>query len=68
MKPAGNIGTVATKALSLLPKNAIRETKGRNAPQVEAAKRFAAENKVDPRALEVDISSQESVDAASHTL
>jgi hypothetical protein len=43
MKPAGNIGTVATKALSLLPKNAIRETKGRNAPQVEAAKRFAAE-------------------------
>ena len=42
----------------------MRETKSRNAPQVEAAKRFAAENKVDLRTIELDVSSQESVDAA----
>ena len=40
----------------------MRETKGRNAPQVEAAKRFAAENKVDLRTIELDVSSQESVE------
>src|SRR3979409_1750926 len=42
----------------------MRETKDRNAPQAEAAKRFAAENKVDLRIIELDVSSQESVDAA----
>jgi NAD(P)-dependent dehydrogenase (short-subunit alcohol dehydrogenase family) len=42
----------------------MRETKGRNAPQVEAAKRFAAENKVDLRTIELHVSSQESVGAA----
>ena len=42
----------------------MRETKGRNAPQVETAKKFAVENKVDLRTIELDVSSQESVDAA----
>jgi NAD(P)-dependent dehydrogenase (short-subunit alcohol dehydrogenase family) len=42
----------------------MRESKGHNAPQVEAAKRFAAENKVDLRTIELDVSSQESVGAA----
>jgi NAD(P)-dependent dehydrogenase (short-subunit alcohol dehydrogenase family) len=42
----------------------MRETKGRNAPQVDAAKKFAAENKVDLRTIEMDVASQESVDAA----
>src|SRR5580700_126903 len=42
----------------------MRETKGRNAPQVDAAKKFAAENKVDLRTIELDVASQESVDAA----
>ena len=42
----------------------MRETAGRNAPQVEAAKKFAAENKVDLRTIELDVASQESVDAA----
>jgi len=42
----------------------MRETNGRNAPQVEAAKKFAAENKVDLRTIELDVASQESVDAA----
>jgi NAD(P)-dependent dehydrogenase (short-subunit alcohol dehydrogenase family) len=42
----------------------MRETKGRNATQVEAAKKFARENKVDLRTVEPDVASQESVDAA----
>src|SRR3984885_2038471 len=42
----------------------MRETKGRNAPQVDAAKKFAIENKVDLRTIELDVASQESVDAA----
>ena len=42
----------------------MRETKGRNATQVEATKKFAAENKVDLRTVELDVASQESVDAA----
>src|SRR6476661_2217487 len=42
----------------------MRETKGRNAPQVEQAKKFAKDNDVDLRAIELDVSSQESCDAA----
>ena len=42
----------------------MRETKGRNAPQVEEAKKFAKANKVDLRTIELDVSSQESCDAA----
>lgn len=42
----------------------MRETTGRNAPQVEAAKKFAAENKADLRTIELDVASQESVDVA----
>src|ERR1700751_856760 len=42
----------------------MRETTGRNAPQVETAKKFAAQNKVDLRTIELDVASQESVDSA----
>src|ERR1700751_4202040 len=42
----------------------MRETTGRNVPQVEAAKKFAAENKVDLRTIELDVASRESVDGA----
>jgi NAD(P)-dependent dehydrogenase (short-subunit alcohol dehydrogenase family) len=42
----------------------MRETTGRNAPQVEAASRFAKENNLDLRTLELDVSSQDSIDAA----
>jgi NAD(P)-dependent dehydrogenase (short-subunit alcohol dehydrogenase family) len=42
----------------------MRETKGRNAPQVDAAKKFAAENKVDLRTIELDVASHFSADAA----
>lgn len=42
----------------------MRETGGRNAPQVEAAAAYAAEHGVDLRSVELDVSSQESVDRA----
>ena len=42
----------------------MRETKGRNAPQVEEAQKFARENSVDLRSIELDVVSQASVDAA----
>jgi NAD(P)-dependent dehydrogenase (short-subunit alcohol dehydrogenase family) len=42
----------------------MRETTGRNALQVEAAKQFSRENRVDLRPIELDVASQESVDTA----
>jgi len=42
----------------------MRETAGRNAPQARAAADYSAERKVDLRAIEMDVSSQQSVDAA----
>jgi len=41
----------------------MRETTGRNAPQVEAVARYASENKVDLRAVELDVASDSSVEA-----
>ncbi|MFZ4841302.1 SDR family oxidoreductase [Mycetocola saprophilus] len=42
----------------------MRETTGRNAPQVRAAVDFSAEHEADLRAIELDVNSQDSVDAA----
>ncbi|GAA3749678.1 SDR family oxidoreductase [Streptomyces tremellae] len=42
----------------------MRQTTGRNAPQVRSAADYAAEHGVDLRAIELDVTSQESVDAA----
>lgn len=42
----------------------MREINGRNAKQVEAARKFAAEKSVDLRTAELDVSSQESADRA----
>jgi NAD(P)-dependent dehydrogenase (short-subunit alcohol dehydrogenase family) len=42
----------------------MRDSAGRNAPQVAAAKQYAAEHDVDVRTVELDVSSQQSVDAA----
>jgi len=42
----------------------MRDIAGRNAPQVEAAAKFAKENKVDLRTIELDVASQSSADAA----
>lgn len=42
----------------------MRETAGRNAPQVQVAKQFALENHVDLRTVELDVASEESANAA----
>jgi NAD(P)-dependent dehydrogenase (short-subunit alcohol dehydrogenase family) len=42
----------------------MRDTTGQNARQVEEAKKFAKDNKVDLRSIELDVTSQASVDAA----
>ncbi|MEU1785865.1 SDR family oxidoreductase [Streptomyces sparsogenes] len=42
----------------------MRATAGRNAPQVRAAADYAKEHGVDLRAIEMDVNSQDSVDAA----
>lgn len=41
----------------------MRETEGRNAPQVAEAKRFAQEHQVDLRTVEMDVASSQSVEA-----
>jgi NAD(P)-dependent dehydrogenase (short-subunit alcohol dehydrogenase family) len=42
----------------------MRDTAGRNAPQVADVERYAADNKVDLRAIELGVNSQSSVSAA----
>src|SRR6185295_1635547 len=42
----------------------MRETNGRNKSQVEAVQTYAADNRVDLRAIELDVSSQPSCEAA----
>ena len=42
----------------------MRDTKGRNRSQVEAANRFAQDNQVELRTVELDVQSQDSADAA----
>src|SRR6202158_1911307 len=42
----------------------MRETKGRNASQGEAVEKYGAADRVDLRAIELDVLSQESADAA----
>jgi len=46
----------------------MRGTTGRNAEQVKEVKKFAAENNVDLRAVELDVASQESADTAIQTI
>jgi NAD(P)-dependent dehydrogenase (short-subunit alcohol dehydrogenase family) len=46
----------------------IREASGRNAPAVAAAARYAADHRVDLRSVELDVTSQDSVDAAVKAL
>jgi NAD(P)-dependent dehydrogenase (short-subunit alcohol dehydrogenase family) len=46
----------------------MRDSTGRNAPQVAAAKEYAADNDVDLRAVELDVAAQGSVDAAVESI
>jgi NAD(P)-dependent dehydrogenase (short-subunit alcohol dehydrogenase family) len=64
---SSGFGALAARALARaghIVYASMRETKGRNAPQVEEARKFAKENNVDLRPVELDVASQESVDAA----
>ena len=46
----------------------MRHTADRNAPQVEAARAYAAEHGVDLRAVELDVNFQDSIDTAVHEI
>jgi NAD(P)-dependent dehydrogenase (short-subunit alcohol dehydrogenase family) len=46
----------------------MRETTGRNVPQVKEAEEYAIDHGVDLRAIELDESSQESIDVALKTI
>jgi NAD(P)-dependent dehydrogenase (short-subunit alcohol dehydrogenase family) len=68
---SSGFGALAARALAKAGHTvyaSMRETTGRNAPQVEAAKKFAADNKVDLRTIELDVASQQSADAAIHKI
>jgi NAD(P)-dependent dehydrogenase (short-subunit alcohol dehydrogenase family) len=64
---SSGFGALAARALARAGHTvyaSMRETTGRNAHQVAEVKKYAAEHKVDIRAIELDVSSQESSDAA----
>lgn len=46
----------------------MRETSGRNAPQVEETKQFSSDNNVDLRTIELDVQSQQSADQPIRTI
>jgi NAD(P)-dependent dehydrogenase (short-subunit alcohol dehydrogenase family) len=46
----------------------MRDSAGRNAPQVAAARQYAAENDVDLRTVELDVLAQDSVDTAVESI
>jgi NAD(P)-dependent dehydrogenase (short-subunit alcohol dehydrogenase family) len=64
---SSGFGAIATRALARAGHTvyaSMRETTGRNAPQVKEVENYAAEHGVDLRPIELDVSSQQSCDAA----
>jgi NAD(P)-dependent dehydrogenase (short-subunit alcohol dehydrogenase family) len=64
---SSGFGALAARALARAGHTVyatMRQTTGRNAPQVRDAQAFAAEHKVDLRTLELDAASQASIDSA----
>ncbi|MFI5588698.1 SDR family oxidoreductase [Amycolatopsis sp. NPDC051758] len=64
---SSGIGALSARALARAGHTVyagMRATTGRNAPQVEAAAAYAREHGVDLRSVELDVSSQDSADAA----
>jgi NAD(P)-dependent dehydrogenase (short-subunit alcohol dehydrogenase family) len=64
---SSGFGRLAAQALALAGHRvyaSMRETAGRNASQVDAVEYFAKDNGVELRAVEMDVQSQSSVDAA----
>jgi NAD(P)-dependent dehydrogenase (short-subunit alcohol dehydrogenase family) len=64
---SSGFGALAARALANAGHTvyaSMRETTARNAAQVEAAKKYASDNNVDLRTVELDVASQESADKA----
>ena len=64
---SSGFGALAARALAKAGHTvyaSMRDTAGRNALQVKAAKEFSSENNVDLRTIELDVMSEESVNAA----
>ena len=64
---SSGFGALAARALARAGHTvyaSMRDTQGRNAPQVEAAAAYAKEHGVDLRTVELDVQSQASADAA----
>ncbi|RDZ28057.1 SDR family NAD(P)-dependent oxidoreductase [Lysobacter silvisoli] len=64
---SSGFGALAARALAAAGHTvyaSMRDTAGRNAPQVDAARAHAAQHGVDLRTLELDVQSQASADAA----
>jgi NAD(P)-dependent dehydrogenase (short-subunit alcohol dehydrogenase family) len=64
---SSGFGALAARALAKAGHTvyaSMRDTTGQNARRVEEVKKFAKENKVDLRSIELDVTSQASVDAA----
>ena len=63
---SSGFGALAARALAIAGHTvyaSMRETTGRNAPQVEEVKKYAAEHAVDLRAVELDVASEASAEA-----
>jgi NADP-dependent 3-hydroxy acid dehydrogenase YdfG len=68
---SSGFGALAARALAIAGHtvySSMRETTGRNVAQVEAAEKFATDNNVDLRTIELDVASQESADKAIKTI
>jgi NAD(P)-dependent dehydrogenase (short-subunit alcohol dehydrogenase family) len=68
---SSGFGALAARALAEAGHTvyaSMRDTTGRNAPQVEAVKQYAAEHNVDLRAVELDVASEASANAAIQTI
>src|ERR1700720_1221052 len=64
---SSGFGALAARALARAGHTvyaSMRETTGRNAPQVKEVEKYAAEHGVDLRPIELDVSSEKSCDAA----
>jgi NAD(P)-dependent dehydrogenase (short-subunit alcohol dehydrogenase family) len=68
---SSGFGALAARALARAGHTvyaSMRETAGKNAPQVKEAEKFAAEHRVDLRTIELDVSSELSCNAAIHQI
>src|SRR5207244_3615028 len=68
---SSGFGALAVRALARAGHTVyatMRETTGRNAPQVKEVKEYAATDNVDLHSIELDVLSQESTDAALKTI